>query len=90
MVQLKMLTLDKAKLGVPVNGSLKFDPTNHIKLVHLFQEKEVDKYFDHFQKVVTNLKWQWSNGPPYCRVGSLGKLVTSIWPSHLTKLIMKV
>ena len=34
-----------------------FDVTIHIRLVPPFQEKEVDKYFLHFEKVAENLKW---------------------------------
>ena len=34
-----------------------FDITEHIRLVPPFQEKEVDKYFLHFEKVAENLKW---------------------------------
>ena len=34
-----------------------FDVTNHIRLVPPFQEKEVDKYFLHFEKVEENLNW---------------------------------
>ena len=34
-----------------------FDVTKHIRLVPSFQEKEVDKYFLHFEKVAENLKW---------------------------------
>ena len=34
-----------------------FDVTKHIKLVPPFQEKEVDKYFLHFEKVAENLNW---------------------------------
>ena len=34
-----------------------FDVTKHIRLVPPFQEKEVDKYFHHFEKVAKNLKW---------------------------------
>ena len=40
-----------------------FDVTKHIRLVPPFQEKEVDKYFLHFEKVAENLKWpkeQWT------------------------------
>ena len=35
-----------------------FDVTKHIRLVPPFQEKEVDKYFLHFEKVAENLNWQ--------------------------------
>ena len=34
-----------------------FDITTHIRLVPPFQEKEVDKYFLHFEKVAENLNW---------------------------------
>ena len=34
-----------------------FDVTKHIRLVSPFQEKEVDKYFLHFEKVAENLNW---------------------------------
>ena len=34
-----------------------FDVAKHIRLVPPFQEKEVDKYFLHFEKVVENLNW---------------------------------
>ena len=33
------------------------DVTKHIRLVPPFQEKEVDKYILHFEKVAENLKW---------------------------------
>ena len=34
-----------------------FDVTKHIRLVPPFQEKEVDIYFLHFEKVAENLNW---------------------------------
>ena len=34
-----------------------FDVTKHVRLVPLFQEKEVDKYFLHFEEVAENLNW---------------------------------
>ena len=34
-----------------------FDVTKHIRLVPPFQEKEVDKYFLHVEKVAENLNW---------------------------------
>ena len=34
-----------------------FDVTKHIRLVPPFQEKEVDKYFLHFEKVAESLNW---------------------------------
>ena len=41
----------------PLDFDVRFDITKHIRLVPLFQEKEVDKYFLHFENVAENLKW---------------------------------
>ena len=35
----------------------KFDPTKFIRLVPPFKEKDVDKYFAHFEKVADRLEW---------------------------------
>ena len=49
---------DKIKLArLPLNPTKHFDVTKHIRLVPPFQEKELDKYFMHFEKVAENLKW---------------------------------
>ena len=59
--QLKMKQLelkDKTKpKSLPLDTSKTFDVTKHIRLVPPFQEREVDKYFLHFEKVAENLKW---------------------------------
>lgn len=34
-----------------------FDISKQIRFVPPFQEKEVDKYFLHFEKVATSLEW---------------------------------
>ena len=47
---------DKVKTK-PFDLGSHFDVTKHIRLVPPFQEKEVDKYFLHFEKVAENLKW---------------------------------
>ena len=47
---------DKVK-PKPLELGAHFDVTKHIRLVPPFQEKEVDKYFLHFEKVIENLKW---------------------------------
>ena len=41
----------------PLDFGVHFDVTKHIRLVPPFQEKEVDKYFLHFEKAAENLKW---------------------------------
>ena len=49
---------DKSKSkSLPLATSTVFDVTKHIRLVPPFQEKEVDKFFLHFEKVAENLKW---------------------------------
>ena len=51
------MALEHEKLAKGVlHKSKDFDATKHIRLVPKFQEKEVDKYFMHFEKVATNLK----------------------------------
>ena len=47
---------DKAKTK-PLDLGTHFDVTKHTRLAPPFQEKEVDKYFLHFEKVAENLKW---------------------------------
>ena len=48
------------KLGLSSDSekhSEKFDVTKNIRLVPPFQEKDADKYFLHFEKVASSLKW---------------------------------
>ena len=54
MKELEMQGKVKTK---PLDLGIHFDVTKHIRLVPQFQEKEVDKYFLHFEKVAENLKW---------------------------------
>ena len=50
----------KSMPPVSFDPSKVFDVTKHtcIRFVPPFQEKEVDKYFLHFQTVAEHLKWQ--------------------------------
>ena len=41
----------------PLDFGVHFDVTKHIRLLPAFQEKEVDKYYLHFEKVAGNFKW---------------------------------
>ena len=52
--ELKMASLGKHP---PSDKASVFDPARNIRLVPPFQEKEVDKYFAHFEKVADNLNW---------------------------------
>ena len=57
---LRMKELEMQNMTVkrqPLDSGVCFDVTKHIRLVPPFQEKEVDKYFLHFEKVAENLKW---------------------------------
>lgn len=40
-----------------VSSQLKFDVCKNIRLVPPFSEKEVDRYFSHFERVATTLNW---------------------------------
>ena len=58
--ELRMKELEMQNMTVkrqPLDSGTHFDVTKHIRLVPPFQEKEVDKYFLHFEKVAENLKW---------------------------------
>ena len=56
-LQLKKLELEQSRSGHQgSNLNVSFDVTKHIRLVPLFQEQDVDKYFLHFKKVAENLK----------------------------------
>ena len=52
--ELKMASLGKQSPSVKASA---FDPARNIRLVPPFQEKEVDKYFAHFEKVADSLNW---------------------------------
>ena len=53
-VRLKELDVLRASTSTAVP---KFDISKQIRFVPLFQEKEVDKYFLHFEKIVPSLEW---------------------------------
>ena len=59
-IQLKIKELDKT-LVAPSKSTdpapTAFDVSRHTRFVLPFQEKEVDKYFLHFEKVATSLVW---------------------------------
>ena len=55
MKELEMQTMTVKRQ--PLDSGAHFDVTKHIRLVRPFQEKEVDKYFLHVEKVAENLKW---------------------------------
>ena len=52
--ELKMASLGNQS---PSDRASAFDPARNIRLVPPFQEKEVDKYFAHFEKVADSLNW---------------------------------
>ena len=52
--ELKMASLGKQSHS---DRASVFDPARNIRLVPPFQEKEVDKYFAHFEKVADSLNW---------------------------------
>ena len=58
-IQLRLKELEKAKDPVTPTErtTAAFDVSKHIKFVPPFQEKEVDKYFLHFEKIATSLEW---------------------------------
>ena len=56
-IRMKQLEMQDKVKTKQLDLSTHFDVTKHIRLVPPFKEKEVDKYFLHFEKVAENLKW---------------------------------
>ena len=63
LVELRKL-VKMASLGghSPRDRAGSFDPARNIRVVPPFQEKEVDKYFAHFEKVADSLSWSKGRG----------------------------
>ena len=61
--EMKALELNARKIAHEESIATKFDLPKNVRLVPPFNESEVDKYFQHFERVAQNLKWpvdQWS------------------------------
>ena len=58
-LQLKKLEFESSYCSKSTSSTAleDFDVTKYIRLVPPFQEKEVDQYFLHFEKIINNLKW---------------------------------
>ena len=60
--EMKALELNARRIAHEESISTKFDLGKNVRLVPPFNESEVDKYFQHFERVAQNLKWpidQW-------------------------------
>ena len=58
-----------------------FDVTKHIRLVPPFQEREIDKYFLHFERNAENLKWtkeHWTLHLPSVVIGKAREIYTQL------------
>ena len=56
-LQLKIKELEVKSKDCHETVGAAFDVSNYVKFVPDFRETEVDKYFLHFEKVASNLKW---------------------------------
>ena len=54
-LKLKELDIRSRQVGKPAHSD--FDVARNIRVVPPFNEKEVDKFFNHFERVATTLKW---------------------------------
>ncbi len=57
LIDLKDQARRKASADAP------FDPCRYIRMVPQFSEKDIDKYFDHFEKIAISMEWkknQWT------------------------------
>ena len=55
-MQVRLKELDTPRASTST-ADPKFDISKQIRFVPPFQEKEVDKYFLHFEKIATSLEW---------------------------------
>ena len=63
-----------------------FDATKNIRLVPKFEEKEVDKYFLHFEKIAESLKWPKESWTLLLQSVLLGKLEKFTLPHQLNNV----
>ena len=60
--EMRALELNARRIAHEESIATKFDLGKNVRLVPPFNESEVDKYFQHFERVAQNLKWpidQW-------------------------------
>ena len=56
-INFELKKLETESKASHADSESKFDVTKFIRLVPPFQEKDVDQYFLHFEKIATSLKW---------------------------------
>ncbi|MDA3078825.1 hypothetical protein OFO07_07845, partial [Campylobacter sp. JMF_06 NA1] len=86
-LQMKELELRSQSENNTSRYNQNFDVTKHIRLVPPFQEKEVDKYFMHFEKVAENLKWpkeHWTLLLQSSLIGKAREIYTQLSPAQST------
>ena len=82
--EMKKLEIESRSSGILFKSSPspeKFDVAKNIRLVPPFQEKEVDGYFLHFEKIATSLKWPkefWTMLLQSVLVGKLREIYTQL------------
>ena len=54
---MRKLEIEAQKEGVAPSDPNSFDVSRHIRLVPPFVERDVERYFPHFERVATNLNW---------------------------------
>ena len=66
--EMKALELNARKIAHEESIATKFDLPKNVRLVPPFNESEVDKYFQHFERVAQNLKWPIDQWPLFVTV----------------------
>ena len=67
-MQLRLRELDSSPVVAPPRSAntSQFDISKHIRFVPPFQEKGVDKYFLHYDKIAISLDWPRERRGHYC------------------------
>ena len=76
MPELKMASLGKHP---PSDKASAFDPARNIRLVPPFQEKDLDNYFAHFEKVADSLNWPKKSWVLLLQSVLVGKAQENLW-----------
>ena len=71
--EMRGLELNACRIAHEESIATKFDLGKNVQLVPSFNESEVDKYFQHFERVAQNLKWPTNRWPLLLQSGLKGK-----------------
>ena len=91
--EMRALELNARRIAHEESIATKFDLGKNVRLVPPFNESEVDKYFQHFERVAQNLKWPIDQWPLLLQSVLRGKVqeaytaFLNVWTITLSKML---